>query len=321
MIAPPSHSPPTSAALIDPQALMAIRNLELRARTVVEGFCRGLHRSPYHGFSAEFTEYRQYTPGDDLRYLDWRVYARSDRHFIKKFEDETNVRVHLLVDQSRSMDFGMRGFTKSQYAATLGATLAYFLHLQGDAVGVLTFDERVRDYLPARHRPGHLRQVMLALDRPPTGARTDVVAAVERIAALVRKRGIVALISDFLAPIATLQPKLVALAAGGHEVDVFHVLDPMELTLGLEQPARFEDLESGRALYVDPSRARKDYVSRVTAHCDELRSMCAHLGAGYHLLSTAEPLGTALFGFLEQRLHRGRGHRSINRNRSSGTRA
>src|ERR1051325_325685 len=168
MIAPASQ-PLSAAKLIDPQALMSIRSLELRARAVVEGFWSGLHRSPYHGFSVEFTEYRQYTPGDDPRYLDWRVFARSDRYFIKKYEDETNLRCHLLVDQSRSMDYGSRGYTKATYGATLAATLAYFLHLQGDAIGLLTFDENVRDYLPARHRAGHLRHLMLALEKPAVG--------------------------------------------------------------------------------------------------------------------------------------------------------
>jgi uncharacterized protein (DUF58 family) len=298
----------TSAAAtrISPDALMAIRNLELRARAVVEGFWSGIHRSPYHGFSVEFSEYRQYTPGDDPRYLDWRVFARRDRYFIKRYEDETNVRCQLLVDQSRSMDYGSRGYTKAQYAATLAATLAYFLQLQGDAVGLLTFDEHVREYLPARHRPGHLRHLMLALDRPSGGARTDVAAAVDRVASLLRKRGLVTLISDFLAPIDTLRPKLTALAAGGHEVDVFQIFDPAELDLGDQAPSRFEDLETGRAVYVDPTRARAAYRERVEAHFASLRQMCRDLGAGYHALSTAEPLGTALFEFLQQRMRRGR---------------
>src|SRR5688572_9754177 len=147
-----ANSTLSSAKLIDPQALMTIRSLELRARAVVEGFWHGMHRSPYHGFSVEFTEYRQYTPGDDPRYLDWRVFARSDRYFIKKYEDETNLRCYLLADQSRSMDYGTMGFTKGTYVATLAATLAYFLNLQGDAVGLMTFDEKVREYLPARSR-------------------------------------------------------------------------------------------------------------------------------------------------------------------------
>src|SRR5678815_3911420 len=189
-----------SATFLDPAALMAIRNLELRARTVVEGFWNGIHRSPYHGFSVEFTEYRPYTAGDDLRYLDWRVFARSDRYFIKKFEDETNLRCHLLADNSRSMAFGSLGFSKASYAATLAATIGYFLYLQGDAVGLLTFDETIREYLPARHRSGHLRQIMLGLERPPGGQTTDFAAPLKQMVEIVRKRGLMVILSDFFAP-------------------------------------------------------------------------------------------------------------------------
>src|SRR6266436_6968781 len=200
----------SSRSLIDPQALMSIRNLELRARVVVEGFWNGLHRSPYHGFSVEFTEYRQYSPGDDLRYLDWRLYARSDRYYIKKFEDETNLRCHLLVDNSRSMGYGSLPYTKAQYANTLAGTLAYFLYLQGDAVGLLTFDEQIRDYLPARHRAGHLRHLMLALEKPAGGAATDLASPLKRILEIVRKRGLLVLLSDFLVPIQRLEPDFIA---------------------------------------------------------------------------------------------------------------
>jgi uncharacterized protein (DUF58 family) len=295
-----------SAKFIDPQALMTIRSLELRARAVVEGFWSGMHRSPYHGFSVEFTEYRQYTPGDDPRYLDWRVYARSDRYFIKKYEDETNLRVHLLVDQSRSMEYGSAGLTKSTYASTLAATLAYFLHLQGDAVGLLTFDEQVRDYLPARHRVGHLRQIMFALERPASGKSTDIEAPLERITSLIRKRGLVAMISDFLAPLDRLERNLVALTAGGHELTVFHVADPAELNLGIAMPALFEDVESARTIYIDPAAARAAYVKKFEAHSAALRAMCRKLGVSYQLLSTAQPLEIALFEFLQQRMRRGR---------------
>src|ERR1700742_186760 len=155
MPSPLQTSPRRDEAFVDPKALMAIRNLELRARVVVEGFWNGLHRSPYHGFSVEFTEYRQYSPGDDTRYLDWRLFARSDRYYLKRFEDETNLRCHLLVDQSRSMSYGSLDYSKSAYARTLAATLAWFLHGQGDAVGLYTFADRIYDYLPARHRNGH----------------------------------------------------------------------------------------------------------------------------------------------------------------------
>src|SRR5919205_403131 len=149
---------------------MKIRSLELRAKVVVEGFQRGLHRSPFHGFSVEFTEYRPYVPGDDVRFLDWRLYARSDRDYVKRFEDETNLRCHLVVDQSGSMAFGSIGWSKAAYAATLAATLAHFLDGQGDAVGLVSFAAAVREHLPARHRPGHLRRVLFALESAPAGA-------------------------------------------------------------------------------------------------------------------------------------------------------
>lgn len=307
-----------SAKLIDPQALMTIRSLELRARAVVEGFWSGLHRSPYHGFSVEFTEYRQYSPGDDPRYLDWRVFARTDRYFIKKYEDETNLRVHLLADQSRSMDYGSRGYTKATYAATLAATLAYFLHLQGDAVGLLTFDERVREYLPARHRAGHLRQLMLSLERPASGRATDLVAPLERITALIRKRGLVVLMSDFLAPIDRLEKNLIALTAAGHEVVVFHIIDPAELDLGLEAPALFEDVESARTLYIDPAAARSGYVKKFEAHRAALQAVCRKLGISCHALPTAQPLEIALFEFLQQRMRRGRQFRRAGINGNGG---
>ena len=285
---------------------MNIRSLELRARAVVEGFLHGLHRSPYHGFSVEFTEYRPYTTGDDPRHLDWRVFARSDRYYLKKFEDETNLRCHLLVDHSRSMDYGTRGYTKARYAATLAATFGYFLHLQGDAVGLLTFDDKVREYLPARHRPGHLRQLMFALEKESAGRATDLAAPLERITALVRKRGLVLLVSDFLAPLDHLERELLALTACGHEVSVFQVLDPAEKNLELTQPSLFEDIESGRTLYLDPAAARAGYVSKLEAHCAALRDMCRKLGIGHHQLTTDQPLELTLFDFLQARLTRGR---------------
>jgi uncharacterized protein (DUF58 family) len=299
-----------AASLINPQALMSIRNLELRARTVVEGFWSGIHRSPHHGFSVEFSEYRQYTPDDDPRYLDWRVFARTDRFFIKKFQEETNLRGVLLADQSRSMTFGSLGYSKADYSATLAATLAYFLYLQGDAVGLLTFDQQIRDYLPARHRAGHLRQLMFALEKPAGGQRTDLSAPLTRIAEIVHKRGMMVLVSDFLAPLERLAPDLAALAASGHDLVVFHLLDPAELTFGFESPSMFQDAESGRTLFIDPGSARKAYLRKLESHCAHLRVTCQQLGAAYQRLTTDQPLELALFDFLRRRMqHR----RTINR--------
>ncbi len=308
-----STSPLAAARLINPVALMGIRNLELRARVVVEGFWKGLHRSPYHGFSAEFTEYRQYTPDDDPRYLDWRVLARSDRYFIKRFEDETNLRCYLLSDRSRSMSYGSAGYTKAEYAATLAATLAYFLYLQGDAVGLLTFDERIGEFLPARHRTGHLRHLMLALDRPAEGPATNLAAPLNRIVEMVRKRSLMVLVSDFLAPLERFESDLVALAACGHETIVFQVLDHSELDFDFRAPAMFEDLETGRTLFIDPAAARKEYRRKLEGHCADLQATCQRLGIACHRLATNRPLELALFDFLRQRMQRRRQSRNTGR--------
>jgi uncharacterized protein (DUF58 family) len=292
--------------LISPAALMSIRNLELRARVVVEGFWSGLHRSPYHGFSVEFTEYRQYTPGDDPRYLDWRLYARSDRYYLKKFEDETNLRCHLLVDQSRSMEYGTIGHTKSDYANTLAATLASFLYQQGDAVGLLSFDEGLREYLPARHRTGHLRNLMLQLERPATGTGTDLSSPLRRVVEIVRKRGLMVLISDMLAGTEKLEGDLTALAASGHEVMLFQVLDPAEVTFEFKDPVVWQDVETGGELMLDPVAAREGYLEQFKTHCAGLEELCRKLGVGYRRVGTDQPLELVLFDFLRERMQRGR---------------
>ncbi len=307
MAATPSASAPAAppASRIDTRALMSIRSLELRARAVVEGFRAGLHRSPWHGFSVEFTEYRQYTPGDDPRHLDWRVYARSDRYYIRKFEDETNLRCHLLVDQSHSMAYGTPGWTKAEYAATLAATLARFLYLQGDAIGLLSFDEGLRDYLPARQKTGHLRQIILALDKPAGGTATDLIKPLRRISEIVRKRGLMVVISDFLTPVDELERNLVSLTASGHEVVLFQILDPAELDFGFTAASVFEDAESGRTLYIDPAAARAGYLERLAAHQAALEAICQKLGLAWHVLSTVRPLELALTDFFHDRLRRG----------------
>jgi uncharacterized protein (DUF58 family) len=299
-------SPQFRTSLPDLDALMRIKSLELRARVVVHGFLSGLHRSPYHGFSVEFTEYRQYSPGDDPRFVDWRVYARSDRYFVKRFEDETNLRCYLVVDQSRSMDYGSLSFTKANYAVTLGATLSYFLAGQRDAVGLITFDEAVAEYLPARYRPGHLRRLLLALDRPLSGKATDLAAPLRYVADLVTKRGLIVLISDLLAPLDSLEQHLGYLRSRGHEVVVFQVLDPAELDFAFRTPALFRDLETGRELYVDPTTAGRQYAMRLAEHREAIRTACDRQGIEFHGLATDRPLDLALFDYLRGRLERGR---------------
>jgi uncharacterized protein (DUF58 family) len=293
-------------AAIDARALMAIRSLELRARAVVEGFWTGIHRSPYHGFSVEFTEYRQYAPGDDPRHIDWRVLARSDRTYIKKFEDETNLRCHLVLDRSRSMEFGTVGHTKAAYAATFAATLALFLQQQGDAVGLVSFDDVVREFIPARNRPGHLNHLLHAIEQPVPGRSTNLPVALERAAHLLRKRGMVVLISDFLAPVADLERPLSHLATLGHDIAAIQFLDPAEASLSFHQAAHFVDLESGESLHVDPDAARVAYVQRLEAHQADLRLLFGRVGATWHPVLTDAPLGPVLQGFVQSRHRRGR---------------
>ncbi len=297
---------PATAELIDPAALMRIRSLEFRARIVVEGFLRGIHRSPYHGFSAEFTEYRQYIPGEDTRYLDWRLYARSDRFYIKKFEDETNLRCHFLVDRSRSMAYGSGDYSKASYASTLAATLAYFLNMQGDAVGLATFDESLTDFIPPRNRPGHLRQLMLALEGAPQGASTNLVKPLGHLAQILSRRSVVVLISDLLAPLDDLGRQLGHLRARGHEILLFQTLDRAELELDFDGPVLLQDLESDRDLYIDPRAASKRYLEKFNAHLDGIREICSTHGIQHQLLPTDEPLEFALLEFLNSRARRGR---------------
>lgn len=293
---------------IDPHALMSIKSLQLRARAVVEGFIKGIHRSPHHGFSVEFTEYRQYTPGDDTRHLDWRLFARSDRYYVKRFEDETNLRCTLVVDSSRSMGYRSGAYSKGDYAKTAAATLAHFLELQRDAVGLLTFEDKITDYLPPRHRPGHLRRLIGMLEREPTGRATDLDGPLGQVAATVRKRGLVVLISDMLAPAGTLRARLGALRSRGHEVVVLRVLDPAELSFAFDTPATFRDVESGRRMEIDPDAARAGYLTRFAAHAAEIERACADHGIEYRSIATDRPLELLLFDLLKARM-RARGGR------------
>lgn len=292
--------PPPS--FLDPAILMQIQTLELRARTVVEGFFTGLHRSPFHGFSVEFTEYRQYSSGDDLRYLDWRLFARSDRYYIKQFEDETNLRCHLLLDNSKSMNYGSLAYTKAEYAKTLAGTLAYFLNTQRDAVGLFRFSNEIDDYLPARYRPGHLRNLLLSLETQPEGSGTGLHHALERVAEIVNKRGLFVLITDFLCDIDDLETHLGYLLATRNEVIVFQIMDPAERSFPFSESTLFVDAETGRDVFVDPTISRKLYQERFESHQAKVTAICERLGIQLLALSTDAPLEHALSEFLRTRM-------------------
>ena len=299
-------NPTTPGEAIDPHALMRIKSLQLRARAAVEGFVKGLHKSPYHGFSVEFSEYRQYAPGDDPRYLDWKLFARSDRYHIKRFEDETNLRATLVVDTSRSMAYGSGAYTKSDYARTLAATVATFLSRQRDAVGLITFEDEITHYLPPRHRPGHLARMIGLLEQEPQAKATDLAKSLDQVAATVRKRGLVVVVSDLLAPVELLRTRLGYLRATGHDVVVLRVLDPAEVDFPFDTASRFRDAESGRDVYVDPAAARAGYLTRFAAHAQEIRQGCDDLGVEFVAVRTDQPLGSVLFDLLKNRMRRGR---------------
>lgn len=303
-----SGSPVQSqTTLMDPSVVMSIRSLELRARVIVQGFRTGLNRSPRHGFSVEFSEYRQYAQGDDPRFLDWKLFARTDRSYIRLFEDETNLRCYLITDFSRSMSFGSVGWTKYDYARTITASLAWMLNRQGDAVGLSLFDERLRTVVPARYRPGQLRRILVTLEGRTSGRETNPAAALEHVSARLPRCGLAVLISDLLAPIEYFRSGLKLLRGRGHDVIVFQVLDPIELTLAVDGPRLFEDLESRQAVYADPQLTREEYRQRIDAHNAEVESVCAQLGASFVRLTTEQPLELVLSGFLHARRSQGRG--------------
>lgn len=285
---------------------MRIKSLQMRARVAVEGFVKGIHRSPYHGFSVEFSEYREYSPGDDPRYLDWRLYARSDRYYVKRFEDETNLRCTLVLDNSRSMSYGSISYAKADYARTAAATIAFFLASQRDAVGLLTFEDRVTNYIPPRYRPGHLRRLLGAMERPSEARSTDLAGPLEEVAATVHKRGLIVLISDLLAPVDRFKNRLGYLTSRGHDVIVFRVLDPAEVAFSFETPAMFLDAESGREIYIDPGAAREDYLRKFQDHARELTRACLDLGIDCSTVTTDQPLERVLFDLLRARMRRGK---------------
>jgi uncharacterized protein (DUF58 family) len=281
--------------------LMAIQDLPWRARTLVDGLSPGLHRSPLHGFSVEFSEYRPFSPGDDPRTIDWKLYARSDRYYVKKFEDETNRRCYLVVDQSRSMAYGSIPYNKHEYAKTLAATLSLHLIRQRDAVGLLTFDATVGEMITARFRRGQWKRILGLLDREPSGNQTDLASPLSDVAQLVSRRSLVIVLSDFLVPVESLRIPLGFLRARKHEVVLMRILDPREIDFDLSVPSMVRDLESQREIFVDPLQAKETYRQRFQSHQAALSAQCESLGITLETLRTDLPMDRALFQFLSRK--------------------
>jgi uncharacterized protein (DUF58 family) len=292
---------PGELRFLDPAVIARLGTLELKARTIVEGFLSGLHRSPFKGFSVEFAEYRQYLPGDDLSSIDWKVYARSDRYYVKKFEEETNLDCHLLLDVSASMGYGSRGVTKMQYGSMLAASLAYLMNRQRDAVGLTAFDEAIVSMLPPSARSGHLRSLLVTLDRLRLGSRTDVSKPLHVLADGIVRRGMVVVISDLLDEPERVVDGLRHFRFRGTDVIVFHLLDPDELTFPFERAARFRDMEIGDELMAVPAVVRADYLKELERTIDTYKRDLSSAGIDYRLIDTSEPLEFALMSYLSSR--------------------
>ena len=286
---------------LDPAVLSRIGSMELKARMVVESFLAGLHQSPFKGFSVEFAEYRQYMLGDDLSTIDWKVYARSDRYCVKKFEEETNLDCYLLLDISGSMGYASQGISKLEYGSYVAASLAYLMQRQRDAVGLISFDRRVVDRLPVSARPGHLRTLLVMLDRLRLGEASDVSKPLHDLANALARRGMVVLISDLLDEPEQIIKGLKHLRYRGSDVIVFHVLDHDELTFPFERATRFRDMETDDEVLAVPPVVREYYLEQIRDLIALYERELRLAGIDYRLLDTTTPLDFALMSYLSMR--------------------
>jgi uncharacterized protein (DUF58 family) len=286
---------------LDPTVVSKLATMEIRARMVVEGFVTGLHRSPYKGFSVEFAEHRQYMPGDPLKHIDWKVFGKTDRFYIKEYEEETNLRGYVLLDASASMGYGTTGISKLEYGRYLAAALIYLMLKQQDSAGLLVFDKTVREFVPPRSNPRQLHLLLSELDRAEPAAETGIGDVLHDLARRMRRRGLVMLISDLLESPDAVISGLKHFRHLKHEVIVFHVLDPKEAEFRFDGDATFRDMETGETMTTEPLSIRGDYVGAVEEWMARLRRECAESRIDYVPIQTSTPYDRALFSYLEKR--------------------
>ena len=290
-----------SGHILTPDIISRLNNLSIKARFVVEGFIVGLHKSPYHGFSVEFSEHRAYGAGDEIRHVDWKLWGKTDRYFIKQFEEETNLKSYLLIDQSLSMTYKSGNVTKLEYAQILAASLGYLMLKQQDAVGLILFDDEIRANIPARSKRSHLNIILSKMQNIKPGPETTIAPVLHKTAEAIKKRGLIILISDLFDDPDEILSGLQHFRYKGHEVVVFHVLDPQELTLDFTQRTRFRDMESGEEIITDPWHIQSDYQKSMVQFFDYMKSMCRQRNIDYIRVSTDSPLDMALSEYLIKR--------------------
>jgi uncharacterized protein (DUF58 family) len=291
---------------LDPAVLGGISSLDLVAKTVVDGFVSGLHKSPDFGFSQEFAEYRAYNPGDDLRHVDWNVFARSEKMYLKRFRGETNCQVNVLLDTSKSMKYrGTGGMEKLEYAKFLAASVCYLAHLQRDAAGLVVFDDEIRHFVQPSTRQGQLMRLLHGIDKAEAGgSRTDLTRPFTHLQEFLRRRGVAVCISDFWDDPELIIKTVAPLRFRGNEVVLFHLLDPQEISPKLKGPALFEDLETGQKMEVSQHYAVHEYKPKIDAHIEALKKGAQSQGMDYFLIDTSRPLDAALREYLAIRTGR-----------------
>jgi len=288
-----------------PDVIQQVKRLDLKARFIVEGFLTGLHNSPYHGFSVEFSEHRKYTPGDDIRLIDWGVYAKTDRYYIKKYRAETNLEAYLLVDCSASMDYaGAKRMTKMDYAICLAAALGYMMINQQDSVGLFTFDEKLRNFLPPKAKRSHLTNMLSILAKTKPSGETFLAKAISDIASRVKKRSLIILMSDLLADQSEVLRALDQLKYYGHDLIIFQILDQSELDFDFDGHVRFEDPETQDKLNVDPKALRAAYQEEIQEFIEAYRHHCLNIHADFVSVHNGMTFDKALIEFLTQRQSR-----------------
>lgn len=286
---------------LKPEVVSKLKSLDLRARLVVEGFITGLHKSPYHGFSVEFAEHRQYMPGDEIKHVDWKVFGKTDRFYVKQFEEETNLKSYILFDASASMEYSSHGITKLQYASYLAGALTYLMIQQHDAVGLILFDEKIRRYLPPRSVSSYLHQILKELDQTKSSAKTNIAGALHQMAERIKRRGLIILFSDLFDEPKQVISGLKHFRHKKNEVIVFHILDPLELNFEFEQDALFKDMETGEELTTQPWHIRGEYQSKVQEFINNYKKVCRENQIDYVILNTKLDYSHALFEYLLKR--------------------
>jgi uncharacterized protein (DUF58 family) len=294
--------PEDARRYLDPEVLNKITRLDLRARHIVEGFVAGMHKSPYHGFSVEFAEHREYAPGDDLKHLDWKVFARTDRLYVKEYELETNLRSYILLDTSESMDYRSGETSKLELACFVAASMAYLVLRQQDSAGVVCFDKEVRQFVPPSSSMGHMSTVLGVLAQTAAREKTDIGGVFNALAERFRNRSLVIVVSDLFDRPDAILKALQHFRHKRHDVIVFHVLDEYELTFPFQRMTLFEGLEEYPKLLVDPRALRKAYLEEVEGFCETIRKGCVRQSIDYVRISTGQPLDFVLAKYLAGRL-------------------